>query len=224
MLTFDQVRPCCASTQLPSSLTRLLKPYLGPSRSDSLPAATCLPFAPALYISLLALCTCPPSLSPFASALYLSLLLPLPGPQWCLSCYQLVPSSSQMESSYSDGRCSVACKCVSTSAPDIFASCMRPEFVVVALKLALSMAIQKPLASWFIWNGDSSDNCVLYWLPSQSAALAVGALPAHHLTYTRANHSLITSWKVFVLISSSLLISLLSLSRTCSCSKIPFDH
>ena len=36
----------------------------------------------------------------------------------------------------------------STWAPGIFASCARPEFVPVALKLALRLAIQKALASW----------------------------------------------------------------------------
>jgi len=53
--TCTQVTPCRASTRLPSSLTRPLKPYLGPSRSAFLPAAVCLPFAPALCLSLLAL-------------------------------------------------------------------------------------------------------------------------------------------------------------------------
>ncbi len=266
--TFAQVRPCCASIQVPSSLTRLLKPHLAPSRSAFLPHAICLPFAPALCLCLPALCTCPLSLSLSACPLHLphatsacplrlpfvSLCLPF-APALCLFLLALCtcpvsPSASAitwapmvsvllltfaiLQSTgaliYSDDQCLVACQHVSTWAPGIFASCIRPEFVAVALKLASRLAFQKPFASWFIRIGGSSDNVVLCsilcWSLSQSAALAACAawaqwqLLSNHLTNTYAVQSLIMSRKALLSSSSLLLLLLLLLllSRACSCS------
>jgi len=74
---------------------------------------------------------------------------------------------NQMEPAHSDNWFSVVCRRISTWAPGIFATYVRPEFVAIAVKLA---AFQNPLASWLIRNGGSNDNVVLcsisYWLLS----------------------------------------------------------
>jgi len=146
-----------ANIRSSETLLRILNPK--PEQFDPAAEALSGPFQVSLpaCCSLLALCTFPVSLSacplhlpcvslclPFASALCLSLLLPLPQPQWCMFCYQLLRFSSQMEPLYSDDRCLVACQHVSTWAPGIFASCARPEFCGSCLEACLKTGIPKP--------------------------------------------------------------------------------
>ncbi len=161
--TCTQVTPCRASTRLPSSLTRPLKPYLGPSRSAFLPAAVCLPFAPALCLSLLALCTRPVSLS--------ACPLHLPCVSLCF-CHYLSPNGVCFAINFCDSPVKWSPYTVmidvwlhaSMSQLGLQASLQAvrdQNFVAVALKLALRLAFQNPLASWSISNGSSNYNVVL---------------------------------------------------------------